>query len=119
METNDPQTEPVYNAETAGDKTIAIVAYLTLIGLIIAFVMNQDKKDPFGAYHIRQSLGICITGLVLGIINVIPLLGWIISILGSIFLIVLWVMGLINAINGKKAPVPVLGKYFEEWFKGI
>lgn len=119
METNETQTGSVHNAETTDDKTIAIIAYLTLIGLIIAFVMNQNKKDPFGSYHIRQSLGICVTGLALGIINVIPILGWIISILGTIFLIVLWVMGLINAINGKKAPVPVLGKYFEEWFKGV
>jgi len=30
-------------------KTIAIIAYITIIGLIIAFVMNNDKKDPLVA----------------------------------------------------------------------
>jgi uncharacterized membrane protein len=119
METNNPKTEPVHNAETSGDKTIAIIAYLTFIGLIIAFVMNQEKKDDFGAYHIRQSLGLCLSGLALSIINVLPILGWIISLLGGLLLLVLWVMGLINAINHKKEPVPVLGKYFEEWFKNV
>lgn len=119
MEANNPHTEPAYNPDTSSDNSIAIIAYLTVIGLIIAFVMNQEKKNPFGAYHIRQSLGICLTGLAFSVINIIPILGWIVSLLGGLFLIVLWVIGLINAINHKQAPVPLLGKHFEEWFKNI
>lgn len=120
METNNPQPEQAQHTEPqTGDKTIGVIAYLTLIGLIIAFVKNQEKKDPFGTYHIRQSLGLCVSGLILWVVGLIPILGWIISILGTVFLIVLWVMGLINALNHKKEPVPVLGKKFEEWFKGV
>lgn len=100
-------------------KTIAIIAYITIFGLLIAFVMNNDKKNSFAAYHLRQSLGLGITGLALSVINVIPILGWLISILGSIFLIILWVMGLISALNGQEKPVPVLGNKFQEWFKGL
>ena len=37
-------------------KNIAIISYITIIGLIIAFVMNNDKKDAFASYHIKQSL---------------------------------------------------------------
>ena len=100
-------------------KTIAIIAYITIVGLLIAFIMNNDKKNAFAAYHLRQSLGLGITGLALSIINVIPILGWIVSILGTIFLIVVWVMGLMSALNGKEKPVPVLGEKFQEWFKNI
>ncbi len=100
-------------------KTIAIIAYLTLIGLIIAFVMNNEKKNTFASFHIRQAIGIGITGLALSVINVIPILGWIISIFGSIFLVILWIIGLFGAINGSWNPVPVLGKKYQEWFKGI
>ena len=108
------------NAQTApADKTIGIVAYLTLIGLIIAFVMNSEKKEAFGAYHIRQSLGLCVCGLALSVIGLIPFLGWILSILGSFFIIYLWIMGLMNALNGKTAPLPVLGGKFEEWFASL
>lgn len=100
-------------------KTIAIIAYLTLIGLVIAFLMNNEKKDPFASYHIKQSLGLTVAGLALMIVGMVPILGWLISFLGSIFLLVLWVIGLVNAINLKEKPVPLLGKYFEDWFRSI
>tara|TARA_R110002012_G_scaffold320402_2_gene543942 strand:+ start:52286 stop:52630 length:345 start_codon:yes stop_codon:yes gene_type:complete len=100
-------------------KNIAMIAYITLIGLIIAFVMNNDKKDAFASYHIRQSLGLALTGLALGIIGMIPILGWIINILGIFVLLYMWVMGLMNAINGKESPVPFLGKKYNIWFKNI
>ncbi|MDT0687713.1 DUF4870 domain-containing protein [Autumnicola psychrophila] len=108
------------NKNTAtDDKTMAIVAYLTIIGLIVAFVMNNEKKDPFAAYHIKQSLGLSLCGIALFIVGLVPILGWIASFFGSIFLLYLWIMGLINAINGKTQPVPLLGDKFEEWFRNI
>lgn len=100
-------------------KTTAIVAYITLIGLIVAFVMNNEKKNQFANFHIRQSLGIGLTGLALGMINIIPILGWIISIIGFFVLFAMWIMGLISALNGKEKPVFLLGEKYQEWFKGI
>tara|TARA_R110000765_G_scaffold213296_2_gene318378 strand:+ start:579 stop:923 length:345 start_codon:yes stop_codon:yes gene_type:complete len=100
-------------------KNIAIIAYITIIGLIIAYVMNNDKKDAFATYHIKQSLGLAATGLALGIVGMIPILGWIINILGIIVLLYMWVMGLMNAINEKESPVPFIGEKFTSWFKNI
>jgi len=100
-------------------KKIATIAYITIIGLIIAFVMNKDKEDSFAAYHIKQSLGLALTGLALGIIGIIPFIGWIINILGIFVLLYMWVIGLMNAINEKEKPVPFLGGKYMEWFKNI
>ena len=100
-------------------KTIALIAYLTVIGLIIAFVMNNDKKNPFAIYHVRQVIGLVVTGIGSFIIGLIPFIGWIASIAISILIIVMWISGLLNALNGQAKPMPVLGKKFEEWFKGI
>ena len=100
-------------------KNIAIIAYITIIGLIIAYVMNNDKKDAFAAYHIKQSLGLAATGLALGIVGMIPILGWIINILGIFVLLYMWVIGLMNAINGNEKTVPFLGEKFKIWFKNI
>lgn len=101
------------------DKTIAIVAYLTVIGLVIALVLNNEKKDLFAKYHIRQSLGLVLTSIALSLINVIPILGWIVSIIGAFVLLYMWVMGLLNAINGRERPVPILGEKYEEWLKSV
>ncbi|WP_026451688.1 DUF4870 domain-containing protein [Aequorivita capsosiphonis] len=100
-------------------KTIAIISYITIFGLLIAFIMNNDKKNTFAAYHIRQCIGLVSVGLASYIIGKIPFVGWLISLLVGIFLLVLWIIGLIAAINGEKKPVPILGEKFQEWFKGI
>ena len=100
-------------------KSTATIAYITLIGLIIAFVQNNEKKNAFAAYHIRQSLGLMCTSFALAFVNIIPILGWIVSILGMIGLIVLWISGLLNAVNGKERPIPVLGNLYNKWFTGI
>lgn len=104
---------------TAEGKSIAIIAYLTIIGLIIAFVLNNDKKNDFAKYHITQSLGLALTGLALGIIGLIPILGWLINIIGIFVLLYMWVMGLINAINEKEKPVPLLGANYIKWFNNL
>lgn len=100
-------------------KVIAIVSYITLIGLIVAFIMNNDKKIPLASFHIRQSLGLVLSALVLSFVNIIPILGQVVYLVGGVFLLVLWVMGLIGAINQKQEPVPVLGARFQEWFNSI
>lgn len=100
-------------------KKIAIISYITIIGLVIAFVMNNEKKLDFAKYHIRQSVGLCAMGFALGVIGMIPILGWIINIVGIFVLLYMWIIGLMNAINEKEKPVPFLGKKYKMWFKGL
>lgn len=112
-------TELTNKTSETQDKTIAIISYLTLIGLIIAFIMNNDKKELFASFHIRQSLGLTLTSLALSLINIIPILGWIVSIVGFFVLLYMWIVGLLNAINGKYKTVPILGDKYEEWLKSV
>ena len=115
----DNKIETKETTESGEGKTIATIAYFTIIGLVIAFIMNNDKKDDFASYHIKQSLGLAVTGIALGMIGMIPILGWLISIFGVFVMLYMWIMGLLNAINHAKKPVPILGTKYEEWFKNI
>jgi len=92
-------------------KNVAIIAHLTLIGWIIALVMNSSNKTEFGSFYIRQYLGF----LLLGLLCIIPFLGFVLAIV----LLVAWIMSLISALGGKMEPSFLLGKQFQEWFKGI
>lgn len=118
-----PAGEPI--AQPAGDptsdqgKTVAIVSYLTWIGWIIAIIIHGNNKSVFGAYHLRQSLGILLTGVALGFVSWIPFLGWVVGFLGFIMLLVFWIMGLISAVNGEAKPVPILGEFYQKTFSGI
>jgi len=96
-------------------KVIAIVSYITWIGLIVAFVLNIDKKNDFAKFHIRQALLLMIIALVGSFIFWIPILGWALAII----LFILWLIGLIAAINGQKKLIPIIGKWAQDLFKGL
>ena len=107
-------------------KTISIVSYFSLVGWIIAYVLFTSNKSKLAAFHIRQSLGLMIVAVVLYIVMFIflfiPILGWIISIMIYVSLVgvfVLWIIGLISAINGQEKPVPVIGVKAQEMLAGI
>lgn len=100
------------------DRTVAILAYLTIIGFVVAIVMHSSKKTALGAYHLRQCLGLLVTSLVLGVVSVVPLIGWLIGLAGIVLLCVIWLMGLIAAANGQQKPAPVLGEKYQQWFTG-
>jgi len=107
------------------DTTVALLAYLTPIafgiGIVIAIVMHNGKKTTLGAYHLRQSLGLLLTALASWvpciIISMIPVVNMLMLLLGpllGIAFFVLWVMGLLNAINGQMKPLPVVGEYYQK-----
>lgn len=89
-------------------KTTGIVAYLTWIGLVIAFVAGDKEGAKF---HLNQALVIFLAGIILGVVGVIPILGWIVALVGSIFLFVCWIMGFIYAIQDVEKEVPLIGKF--------
>lgn len=99
-------------------KTRGIVAYLTLIGWLIALITN-NPKDEQSSFHLRQMLGIMLLGMAGSMVGVIPFLGLIVVPVVMIAAFVLWVIGLISAIEGSRKPVPFLGEYFQDWFKGL
>jgi len=98
------------------NKTIAIIAHITLIGWIVALVMNSSNKSELVSFYIRQMLGLMILALAGSILSsVIYLVGMVISIIA----LVLWILSLIGAVSGEKKLVPVVGVYFQDWFKGL
>lgn len=93
-------------------KNIAIIAHITLIGWVIALVMNNNSKNEFASFYIRQMLGLMIVSFLL---YFIPIIGWIIN----IAVMVLWLLSVIGAAGGEKKLTPVLGAYFQDWFKSL
>ncbi|TXE10919.1 hypothetical protein ES711_03165 [Gelidibacter salicanalis] len=98
-------------------KTLAIVSYFTFIGLIIAIIMNLEKRNPFTSFHIRQMLGLIMMLIFSNLVE-----EYINSLLGTAFWIITfvsWLFGLYHATKEEYKPIPVLGDKFQEWFKNI
>jgi uncharacterized membrane protein len=108
---------------TDNGKTAAIVSYITLIGWLISYFALNKPKTSIGTYHLRQTLFLYLCAIVFQIIvyivtMAVPMLGMLLSIAGLGFL-VLWIMGLIAAINGEEKPMPLIGEKAQEIFKNL
>jgi uncharacterized membrane protein len=87
--------------EIEDGKVMAGIAYLGIIGFLIAFLVGKDNR--FTLYHAQQ-------GLIIGIgfiLSPIPIIGWLLA----LCCFVLMIMGLINGFSGKVALLPVVGDF--------
>ncbi|MCM1161557.1 MAG: hypothetical protein NC412_10065 [Roseburia sp.] len=88
-------------------KVTSIVAYISLVGTIIAIVAGDKEGAKF---HLNQALVINIGMIICSIVTVIPFIGGIIGGIGDLLLLVCWIIGLIAAIKQEEKEVPLLGK---------
>lgn len=124
METNNNITT------TDNGKTAAIISYLTIIGWLIAyFAMHKDNKTELGSYQLRQTLLLNIVAIVLGwglgfVLGILIVSTGIfaliyISYVLQLAIFVIWIVGLIGAINGEKKPMPLIGEKAQTMFPSI
>lgn len=106
------------NTQTDNGKTYAIISYLHIFGAIIAIVLNNEKKDPFASFHIRQALGLTLLSMIIGSM-VSGFDSWLVSGPFFAFFLILWIIGILSAIQGEKTLLPVLGPFFQKIFKSL
>jgi len=124
---DEPRPNPSSVSGADNGKTVAILSYLTVVGWLVAFVMHHSNKTALGAFHLRQTLMLFLAAtagyVAVAILAFIPFLGWLLSGLLWISIalggLVLWILGLITAINGEQKPMPAIGEQAQELFKGL
>lgn len=121
--------------EIAEGKNNAIASYFTLIGALIAWSLNFNKRNKFSSFHIRQSIGLNLGWIVIFVFisgfnnylveNSLPFLeenpNFIMFILTPFYLVfaLFWGYGFIGALNGKTAQIPLVGRLFQKWFNKV
>ena len=97
--------------QASQNTTMAVLAYILFF---IPLLTGDAKKDEFVKFHTKQGLVLFLTCVVINIVHwFMPYqlywsFGWIFYLLG-LGTFVLFIMGIINAVNGKKEPLPVIG----------
>ncbi len=98
-------------------RVCAILSYF-LVGIIWYFADENMRKNTYAKFHAKQGLVLLVAWVVLWIVEMvlfaIPFIGWLFLIvvwLASIGLFILWLIGLINAINGKEKEIPIIGQF--------
>jgi uncharacterized membrane protein len=101
---------PPVAPQPAGQSNNTLMAILSYLGiLIIVPFLTDAKNDPFVKFHIKQGLVLIISWVVGMFIGVIPVLGWILAPLFTIFNVVCLIIGIINASSGKQKELPLIG----------
>ncbi|GAA3625869.1 hypothetical protein [Flavivirga jejuensis] len=96
----------------------AIISYLTIFGTIIAFFLNNENKNEFASFHIRQALGLWLTFFALGYI-IGSFDSWTISLGFYMFFCVLFIYGFMNAVGRKAQTVPLVGNLYQKIFVNL
>lgn len=101
--------------DVQNNKVMAILAYLSWLILIPLFAAKDSK---FARFHCNQGIVLAIAEIVawvvFGILSNIPYIGWLFSILNglvSLVCLILAIIGIINAANGKAKELPFVGGF--------
>lgn len=92
---------------------VKIMAALAYFGILFFLPLVTHPNSSFGKFHANQALLLFIAAIIINTVGtIIPIIGWFIILpLGGIFTLVLFIMGIINALNLKKARLPLIGGY--------
>ena len=107
--------EKVYNLEdikfNEANKTMAILACIPLVGLVLLFT---EKDDKFVRYMGAQFTVGAAVSLVLSVLVIIPLLGVLIGIIAWLYgmaLFVMMIIAMVKVSKGERFDLPVLSGF--------
>jgi len=99
-----PKLEPKKNTG------MAVIAYI----LFFVPLLSNAKNDSFVKYHVKQGLVLLIASLVVSFISWLPIIIWFAWIL-RLGILALFIIGVLNALNGKEKPLPLIGQFAEQF----
>ena len=105
----------VKNTGGAGESKLwaFLAIFLGIIGFILVLLVK--KNDQYAMYYAKQSLVLFITGVCISVVGWIPILGWLIALIGFPIMLILWIVGLIYSLSGETKPIPLIGQYGEQF----
>ena len=110
--------QPSADQDAQDNKTMAILAYILFF---IPLLTGAHRNSEFAKFHTNQGTALAISAIIYSIavsrlsaiLVFIPVIGWILMLIlplfGFVFL-VLCIIGIVNAMNGRMKPLPITGK---------
>ncbi|MFH1046663.1 MAG: DUF4870 domain-containing protein [Candidatus Omnitrophota bacterium] len=92
-------------------KVIAILSYISIL-CIIPLILKKDNK--FVLHHAKQGLVLFIAEVALSILIIIPVLGWVVAPIGSVVLLIVSLIGIIQVLQGSYWKCPVVSDLAEK-----
>ena len=101
------------NIQPAGyAKLFAALSYFTFFW-VLGLTIEPEKNDPLVKNHVNNGIILSLCYLAASIVNIVPFLGQLVSIVMIIALFVITIIGFIQALRGVYFTVPVVGEKFQ------
>lgn len=97
--------------QTSGPEKNTLMAVLAYIGplAIVSFLVAKD--DPFVKYHVKQGFVLLTIEVALYFLSMVLPIIWPVINLAQLGVLILAIVGIINAVGGKEKELPLVGKY--------
>lgn len=102
-------------ADIEANKVMGILAYLSWFVIVPLIGANKSK---FARFHCNQGLVLAISEIIvlvfIKILSRLPLIGWLIAIVGDfvgLVCIIMALLGIVNAASGKAKELPIIGSF--------
>ena len=109
--------------EVEEGKAFAVLSYvLSLVGLPFFLVPLIMRNNAFSLFHAKQCLMLWLVGVIGGTLSgllAFVCIGLILAPIVGILILVLCIIGIVTASKGEAKPLPVVGPWAVDWFKGI
>ncbi len=102
-------TNQFHPQDIAENKLFSILCYFGIFLLIPLLVKPESLYIKF---HANQGLVLLIFNLLLGVVGLVPIIGWLAAFFGGIFAFVLFIIGIVNAASGRAKTLPLIGGFF-------
>ena len=89
-------------------KILAALGYLVGIVALIALLIEPYKNERFVKHHAVQALAVWVGWILVSVIAAIPVIGWIVSAVGWVALLVFSIMGAVKAFQSEMWEMPVV-----------
>lgn len=91
------------------NKGLAILAYF---GIFFLVPYLTAKESAYAQFHAKQGMNLMVLWLGSALLFwTIPVLGWLLGMAGYVMVLVLFIVGVMNAANGQMKQLPLIGQW--------
>jgi uncharacterized membrane protein len=110
-----PPTTPPVNPQSSQQQNDMVMSILAYLGILVLIPLFVAKNNPTVKFHTKQGLVLLVAWIISWIIWIVPVLGWIVGWLLNVGLLILAIIGIIDAINNQQKPLPLIGHLGEKF----
>jgi uncharacterized membrane protein len=92
-------------------KDLRIIAAIGYLWILCLLPLLTKRNSEFAQHHGKQGLVLTIASFAIWLVAWFPFIGWLVGFFGSLIFVVLAVVGIMNALQGKYWEMPILGEY--------